>query len=230
MAYKIGSSGGGSANPSTTVTQFDDFIGKEQAFWQRGEGGGGSFTNNSVVTAAHPGTIDLILAATGSAATWIATKGGGNNPVILGGGEIQIFWSVQTPTLSDGTNNRFNVYSGLIDNEGSESDNGVYFSYTDNVNSGKWECVTASGGVRTRTDSGVTATTSFVSLQAIINAAATSVDFYINGTKVATNTTNIPTTNPCGPGSQIINNGVSNTSPIYRLDCMYFQQTFTTPR
>lgn len=230
MAYKIGSSGGGSSDPSTTVTQFDDFIGKEQAFWQRGEGGGGSFTNNAVVTAAHPGTIDLTLAATGSAATWIATKGGGNNPVILGGGEIQIFWCVQIPTLSDGTNNRFNVYSGLINNEGSESDDGVYFSYIDNVNSGRWECVTASGGVRTRTNSGVTVTTSYFGLKAIINAAATSVDFYINGTLVATNTTNIPTVNACGPGSSIINNGVAVTSPIYRLDCMYYSQTLTVAR
>lgn len=224
--------GGGSSafDPSTTVYQYDDFIGNTQSFWQRGEGGGGSFVNNFVVTNGHPGTVDLVLAATGSASTWLATKASGYNPVLLGGGDCSIFWCVQIPTLSDNTNNRFNTYSGFIDNEGSESDNGVYFSYTDNVNSGRWECVTASGGSRTRTDSGVTVTTSFFSLKAVINAAASSVDFYINGTLVATNTTNIPTSNACGPGSSIINNGVANTSPVYRLDCMYFTQTLTVAR
>jgi hypothetical protein len=96
-------------------------------------------------------------------------------------------------TLSDGTDT-FTVYSGWGDNAGAgDMTDGAYFRYTHSVNSGRWEAVTAAGATRTATDTGIAADTTFHVFEVLINEAGTSVEFYIDGALVATNTTNIPT-------------------------------------
>lgn len=74
-----------------------------------------------------------------------------------------------------------------------DQNDGCYFRYVDNVNSGNWQCVTASGGTRTTTNtstSGYTGT--YQRFRIEINTDATEVKFYINDSLVATHTTNIP--------------------------------------
>lgn len=97
------------------------------------------------------------------------------------------------PTLSDGTDT-FTVYFGIANNAlSTEPTSGVYYRYTHSVNSGKFEAVTANGGTRTAADTGITADTSYHLFEARVNAAGSSVGFYIDDVLVATNTTNIPT-------------------------------------
>lgn len=93
--------------------------------------------------------------------------------------------------------------------------NGIYFEKLDaNTN---WFGVTNNAGVSTRTDTGVAVDTSFGYFE--IKKRTGAIGFWINGALVATNTTNIPTTdlNYC---TQIINSAAANKT----LDHEYYQQ------
>jgi hypothetical protein len=93
---------------------------------------------------------------------------------------------------------RYTLRIGWTDatNGTAEPTNGIFFRYTDNVNSARWQCVCRNGGVETATDSGVSATTGInVKLKVIVNATGTSADFYIQDNLVATVNTNLPTVN-----------------------------------
>ena len=69
------------------------------------------------------------------------------------------------------------------------STNGVYFEKLDSDTT--WFGVTKSGGTETRTDTGVSVSTSWTYFS--MNVTSTSVEFFINNVLVATNTTTIPT-------------------------------------
>jgi hypothetical protein len=66
-------------------------------------------------------------------------------------------------------------------------------------------------------------------LKAVINAAATSVDFYIDNVLVKTETTNIPTASTVG---NIINlvKSAGTTARTVDVDYYYFKQKYSTPR
>jgi hypothetical protein len=100
----------------------------------------------------------------------------------------------QIRNLSDGTET-YTATIGFQDTFTSGvSADGAYFRYTHSVNGGRYECVTVSNSVSTVTDSGVTAIVNvWVSYEIRVNAAGTSVEFYLNGSLVQTHTTNIPT-------------------------------------
>lgn len=116
---------------------------------------------------------------------------------VFGNGHTVIFRErIAMSNLSDGTNT-FSVRQGFVTasvaGNASELSDGIFFRYTHSVNSGKWECVTRTSGVETATDSGISpSATVFDIMEIRINSNASSVGFYINGTLVATNTTNIP--------------------------------------
>lgn len=94
---------------------------------------------------------------------------------------------------SNGTH-RFVTQFGLTTILGSlDQNDGCYFRYVDNVNSGNFQCVTASGGTRTTTNTSTAGSTgSYRPFRIEINSTATEVKFYINDALVATHTTNIP--------------------------------------
>jgi hypothetical protein len=70
---------------------------------------------------------------------------------------------------------------------------GVGFEYQDDENGGRWQAITHDG-TETTTDTGVTfAVSTWYKMEFVINAAGTSVEFFIDDVSVATNTTNIPT-------------------------------------
>lgn len=83
-----------------------------------------------------------------------------------------------------------------------------------------WFCVTGTGAARTRTDSGVAKTTAVVSLVvriygATFDTGGLRVEFYINGTLVATTTTNIGQTTAEFPLVNIISTaGTANTVSV----------------
>lgn len=87
---------------------------------------------------------------------------------------------------------RFGLGNDVV---GADHTNGVYFEF-DRATSTAWRIVTASSSSRTKTTTGVTATGStWFTLKLEVNAAATSVAFWIDGVLVGTHTTNIPTAN-----------------------------------
>ena len=102
--------------------------------------------------------------------------------------------------LSDATN-RFRFVTGFGDNPTNASEsNGTLFTYDEGgiqngtIASPNWQCVTSVGAVRTLTTTTTAVTAgAWTKLRIEVNAAGTSVTFYIDGTLVATHTTNIPT-------------------------------------
>jgi hypothetical protein len=117
----------------------------------------------------------------------------------FGGGNWMYESYIEVSTLSDATD-RFRFVSGFgnVATSGVET-NGAFFTYDEGgvsngtITSPNWQCVTINNGVRTLTTTSVAVTTTWTKLRIIVNASATSVTFFINGTLVATHTTNIPT-------------------------------------
>lgn len=92
--------------------------------------------------------------------------------------------------LNDGTN-QFSVYAGLTtDTAGAEPSSGHYFRYT-NADGVNWQAVTANGGSRTVTNSGVAVSASAMQRLGFIGDGAGNVSFYIAGALVATHSTNL---------------------------------------
>lgn len=112
----------------------------------------------------------------------------------LGGGAMTISGTArQVSALSD-ANDAYELWWGIADTSSTIPVNAVAFHYTHSASAGNWEAITRSAGTSTVTDTGVVyATTIWRSWRIEINAAGTSCAFYLDGTLVATNTTNIPT-------------------------------------
>lgn len=116
--------------------------------------------------------------------------------VLFGSNEFTHEAVFAVPTLSDGTDTA-TIFSGFLNGFTGAPTNGAFFRYTHGTNSGKWQCVCIANSVETATDSGVTlaagaADANHHRYTVVVNAAATSVAFYIDGALVATVTTNIP--------------------------------------
>jgi hypothetical protein len=87
---------------------------------------------------------------------------------------------------------------GSVISNSAETD-GVFITYDEGgtangtAASANWQCVTVANSVRTLTTSTVAVTASaWNKLRIEINAAGTSITFYVNGVSIATHTTNIP--------------------------------------
>jgi len=150
------------------------------------------------------------------------------------------FWEtyISLENLSDGTNPfRFTTGFGDLATNASEN-NGAIFTYDlqGSINgttaSPNWQCVTINNAVRTLTNTGVAVTTNWIKLKIIVNAAATQITYFIDGTLVATHTTNIPTF-ALGRRfklKQIINKANGTTNRIVNIDYLYCENTLTTLR
>jgi len=103
-------------------------------------------------------------------------------------------WRVRLPILSTGTVG-YQVRIGIQDsNLAGDPANGIYFVYSENINSGQWRATTRNGSTSTNIDSTIAIVAStWYKLRWVSNT--TSVSFYINNILIGTSTTNIPTAN-----------------------------------
>lgn len=179
-------------------------------------------------TADHPGVAAI---RTGTATTGRAALMGSNVGVVLGGGEWHFLEINLIAVAGDATDN-YTVRLGFGDNDAGEPTDGVYFRYNYNVNGGEWQAVTRAAGVETgsATDTNVALdTANFVKFEIIVNAGATSVDFKINGTTVATNTTNIPSASTGILVGSIIKSAGSGSRQV-QIDTAGVHHTLTNRR
>lgn len=194
-----------------------------------GGGSGGSTGSSSYTDSNHPGVWDIYTS--GGFANWYISFD--VNTMYLSGGALLIQSVMKIPNLSDGTD-RFNIAFGIGSNIGTEPYNMsdcVMFSYIDNRSSGNWEIITASGSTRTTTNTSTAANTNWNNFSLVINAGATSVTGYINGSSVGTVTTNIPTSAAMKVGFSNINNGTSaGNHRFLAVDRLYIYQKLTNAR
>lgn len=190
-------------------------------------GAGATETINTLalVDANHPGVVEF---TTGTTATGQASLHKGTATIRLGGGPIIIEMLVQVAALST-VAQEYDVYFGLT-NAASAPGNGVYFIYDRNT-SLNWKFVTVANSTATTTDTGIAvAAGAWVKLRIEINAAATSIGFFVNGTSGgAAHTTNIPTVagRETGPRLTILKS--AGTTPVLMyVDYYGMEHEFTT--
>jgi len=117
--------------------------------------------------------------------------------------------------------------------------NGVFFTYDEGgtlngtAASPNWQCVTAANNVRTLTTTSTAVTAAaWNKLRIEINAAGTSAAFYVNGTLVATHTTNIPLYSDSRfvLAKQGIYKTIGITNRVMFVDYWGYENILTTPR
>ena len=103
---------------------------------------------------------------------------------------------------------------------------GMYFSYSHEESSGNWECGTSkNGAATTETDSEVAVeVATWYTLKIVVNSDATEIKFYIDGSLVATHTTNLPNTNTVHYPMLGIRKSVGTTSRYLGLDTVYLRK------
>jgi hypothetical protein len=163
----------------------------------------------------------------------------GGASLYLGTGAISLETYVTVETLSTVTE-RFFTYFGYATNSNYQNNsNGVFFSYDEGgtlffaaTPTPNWKCYTrgTAGTVTMTTTSVAVNVNQWYKLRIDINAAATSVTFYIDGTLVATHSTNIPASTTAMSVVSLINKTVGSTARTMLTDYFMYEEIFTNPR
>lgn len=175
--------------------------------------------------------IDLGTVATNS----VYLGSSSQSPLRLFGGASRYAIKLGATQLSNATDD-YTVRMGFIDSNSAESDDGVYFRYNHAVNAGKWQAVCRVNGVETAVDTGVSPVAGEVlrRFEVRTNSAANSATFYIDGTLVATITTNIPNSNiaahETGYGLYVQRAAGTAALPSATIDYQEVDQIFNTAR
>lgn len=189
--------GPGTVDPTTQCFFFDDFIvgsvetGEIGALGWTANASGGTHSI-SVGVANHPGIYEITVSTLASRVC-IELAPATTGHILPGSGTAVFECSVMIPTLSTAAE-EFDFHVGLGANNGAGGmTDGLYFRY-DRTTSVNWLRCSAIGGVITETSTGqaVNAGT-WVRLRFEVNTAWTSADFFVDGTGVGTNNTNMPT-------------------------------------
>ncbi len=177
----------------------------------------------------HPGVFEIKVTATADGGALISGTPGG--PFIAnfltGGGTITAEFLVNIAQLGNGTDDAL-VQVGLADGTSfNGTNNNIIFLYA-NATSANWQIRTDKAGTATTTTTTTPVTAAWHHLKFVVNAAGTSVEFFVDNVSVGTIGTNIPVLKLL-PTFGIKKN--LGTGAMY-LSCDYIKidQTFTTPR
>lgn len=235
---------GGAGNPVTLAqdtvdlgrrrVQFvDDFFGTTSGdvnFMKAVSGTGADVTNMAV---AELGVFGVWQLTTGTTATGRAAIIAGNaDSFSLGQGQATFEVYLKFPTLST-VAEEFILRIGFMDSTTGGSTNGVYMIY-DRLTSLNWKLNTiTAGGSSTVNTSATPVGTGWTRLKIVVNAAGTSVSFFVNGTQVSGSpiTTNIPVGagKECTLAASLIKSAGINTRNA-NIDYVAFDYDLTTPR
>lgn len=191
-------------DPSTTFAIYDDFVtgsantsgAMGSANWQRTIAVSGTTTHQNG-EAGRPGIMQLFCS--GSAGSTAALHS--HTTSWLFAGNEYYKGSVKFSTLGTAGSNGALYRMGWADGTGTAyPSNGAWIEFNVDSSATRWRAITANGGTRTITTDAVltVAAGTWYKLEITFNAAATSVIFAVDGTTIATHTTNIPTANPVG--------------------------------
>jgi len=169
--------------------------------WYYQQDGAGSSSQNGLSTPGHPGVLTLNVGTSGSGQATVvhglSEESSVSGNFVLGGGYFEFYFVVNINTLSTLTD-EYELYLGLGSYMETFSPNpGDYaacFRYQ-RTSSTNWQGITKNAGTTTVASGGssVAVATGWATLRMTINAAASSVSFYVNGTLIGTSASNIPT-------------------------------------
>lgn len=165
---------------------------------------------------------------------WASISSGGEFfplQFLFGAGVYTIEADIYLPNLSTVTET-YTARFGFGDVYNGDFVDGAYFEYSDAGATPNWYRCTASNGTRTKISSGVAAIAGeWIRLKAVVNAAGTSVEYFINGVSVGSNTTDIPV----GAGRQTgavlsIFKSAGTTPRVINIDWAWIHVNLTTTR
>lgn len=178
---------------SATSDLPEDFLsnsGVTATQWVSAVSGAGAAVSALGSVAGHPGIVRLAVGTTTTGRS--AIYRGMTTTFRIGTDAIDQEWIVRIETLSDGTD-EYDAFFGFSDNVTLASIGRAIGFFYDRNTSTNWLARTTGSGGTTNADTGIAvAAGAWVRLGIRINAAATSIQFLINGAVVATVTTNIP--------------------------------------
>jgi hypothetical protein len=183
-----------------TWWNFEDFIGwnitSGVGIWTPYVSGTAAFAHDIASTSLRPGIISLSTGTTTTGFVYIVAGQWTTCPLYLGAGVYTAEMDIYLPALSTAAET-YVIRLGFGYYYTGDFAHGAYFEYTD-VGGGtptpNWYKCTASNSTRTKTDTTIAVVAgAWMRLKVVINAAATSVEYFINGTSVGILTTNIPT-------------------------------------
>lgn len=227
-------------NPFTwrsRTIMFDDFLASHSSGatragnlnWTTAVSGTGATVTQGTPTSNRPGVVQL---GTGTTTTGVSLIHLGGGQMFYGGGVITNEFAVMLDALSTAAQ-EYIYHAGTGDSSSNTDEtDGVYFEY-DRLGQGvNWIAVTSNNSTRTRTDTGTAVSAAaWTDLKTVVDAAGSNAYFYINGTVVATNSANIPTTNArlCGPAFHLYSSA-GTTTKTANTDWWYLRQDFTSSR
>lgn len=208
----------------------DDFIFNTNQgisnIWTSARSATGNVTNKGGTTD-HPGIAVISVAANSDDAAM--TRGATQYPIVLGGGFMRLDFMIQIPTLAT-VGDDFTVKIGLGDaNPFGGGTNFAGLNY-DRSSSTDWIPKTIAGGSSTTASGGsaVAVDTNWTHIRMEVNAGATNIDFWVDGTDVGSCTTNIPT---AAIAPQIIMSKTAGTGTVtVEFDAFRFYHKLTNSR
>jgi len=222
-------------DPTTSMFLYDDFVGLATTSilgWSNNSSGTGAGIGlgdpSTLIDGNHQG---IMRASTGTTTTGRGVAAVYQINLALGGGVLTYWTDIYIATLST-AGQAYVITIGLGDDNGStEHGRGAYFYYAHGTNSGNWVGKTALASTRTSVNGSVAATTGWQRLKCVVNAGATSVEFFVNGTSIGTSTTNIPSGSSTWIAPMIkIVKSAGTTDREIDVDYFAVYQTFTSVR
>lgn len=222
--------------PNSVIQLYDDFISciatgsfSSQLFWLVN---GTNMASLASVDTTHVGILNCPVSnLTGASQATISLKGANaTGAFILGGGVITLNWVVKIATLSTVTNTYITRFGIAGPSAVSEWTDGVYFEYSNGINSGNWNFKTANASSRTTRNSSIAADTNWHNFQIVIDATASTCSAFIDGVSVgASIAADIPTI-VLSPSFQMLWQLGTVAIGSNQIDLMYLTKVLTTPR
>jgi len=225
-----------SFTPNSVVNLYDDFIAvigsgtiSGSLSWSD-SGNGWLVSGGTGATSGHPGVIGLASTVALTRPLFLGSGANFGTAFFLGGGVLTVDWVFNIATASNSTN-RYKLVFGLGDTNAAAQANGCWVQYSDNANSGNWTFNTASASSATNSNSSTAVTTGWHHAQIVVNAAATSVQFNMDGVSLGTAiTTNIPTAAGITPFANLEYVAGTIAAGSILIDMFSLSQTLTTAR
>ncbi len=237
-------------NPTGNLFDFDDFLGQKDI-----DGAGGQsklgwvatgativeWNPNITTEAGHPGIVRIQNTGANQTGTLaLGVHAGTPNDgagLTLGAGILTITWIAKLVQLSSaGDNFTINLGIGIGAavsgaSAGQAITDGMFFSYNHAVNGGSWTITNRDTSVDTTANTNNLADTDWHRFDVVVNAAATSVAYYIDGVQVTNSpiATNIPTSTDLGAIAQSVKTSHTTTTDFY-VDLCVIDYQLTSAR
>lgn len=186
----------------TRLYHFMDFLVAAESPFAAQQAGTGAGLTQMTTTAPDdaPGWFNLNLGTVATNRAACAFVSG----IALGAGPAVYEARIRQEVLSDATNT-FTERVGILNSVSAAGLHGVFFAYTHSVNGGRFQAICRRSNAETPADTGVTvAAATIYKLRIEVDATASQAVFYINGSVVATITSNIPS-----GAAQVIGAGIA---------------------